>query len=141
MHDVPALSGRAYEDLRLGDRWGPFTERLDRETSDRLRGALSAPAPGDTAPLGVLPLLTLRALRRALDGIIAGGVLIRQHFSLLEPIPADAEIATTVWVLALQQRPSGHYTTFGFSLEHDGRAKAHVEWMILAPQELAEDVA
>jgi hypothetical protein len=139
MRDVPTLSARRYEQLRVGERWGPFTERLDRAASDRLRGALCAPSAGDAAPVGVLPLLTLRALRRALAGIVPGGVLIRQHLSLLEPIPSEALVSTTVWVLALQERPSGHYTTFAFTIEHDGRAKAHAEWVILAHRERAED--
>ena len=138
--DVPTFSDRSYEELAVGERWGPFTESLDAETSARLRGALTAPAPGESAPLGVLPLLTLRALRRALGGIIPGGVLIRQHFALLEPLPADATASTEVWVSAQQQRPSGFYTTFTFTIAHDGRQKALVDWMILAPQ-VGEDAA
>lgn len=130
---MPLFSELRYESLAVGDRWGPFVDSLDREASDRLRGSLGNAVTGTVAPLGVLPLLTLRALRRALGGIVPGGVLIRQHFSLAESFPADAETETVVWVSAQQQRPSGFYTTFSFEIAHANRTKAAVEWMILAP--------
>jgi hypothetical protein len=133
--DVPLFSDVRYADLSVGDSWGPFTDRLDQAVSDGLRGAVGAATPGTGAPLGVLPLLTLRALRLALRGIVAGGVLVRQHFSVLEALPADAATSTGVWVSAQQWRPSGCYTTFTFSVAHEGRPKALVEWVILAPPE------
>ncbi len=131
--DTPLYSDLSYEDLALGDRWGPFVEVLDRETSDRLRGALGVQQPGETAPLGVLPLLTLRVLRRALRGIIPGGVLFRQHFSAVDALPAEGQIEVAIWVSAQERRPSGLYTTFAFALAHGGRTPALVEWTILAP--------
>src|ERR1700760_4500302 len=70
LSNVPLFSERAYDELSVGDRWGPFVESLDQATSDELRGAIGAGAPGAEAPLGILPLVTLRVLRRALDGII-----------------------------------------------------------------------
>jgi hypothetical protein len=133
--DVPLFSDVRYEDLSVGERWGPFADRLDQGVSDELRGAVGAAAPGTGAPLGVLPLLTLRALRRALHGIVAGGVLVRQHFCVLEALPADAATATDVWISAQQQRHSGCYTTFTFTVAHEGRPKAVVEWVILAQPE------
>ena len=135
---TPLYSDLSYEDLALGDRWGPFVEVLDRETSDRLRGSLGVQQRGETAPLGVLPLLTLRVLRRALRGIIPGGVLFRQHFSSVDALPAEGEIAVAVWVSAREQRPSGLYTTFAFALTHAGRTPALVEWTILAPPPATE---
>lgn len=120
MDDVPLLSQTTYEQLSAGDRWGPFTEDLDAETLDALPAG------------GVLPLLTLRILRRALDGVPPGGVLVRQSFAVkreLVPGPVDVD----VFVSARQQPPSGLYTTFTFGLSQDGAAAALVDWMILAP--------
>jgi hypothetical protein len=133
VNDAPRFSDRSYEELSVGERWGPFTESLDQATSDGLRGAVGASAPGAHAPLGILPLLTLRVLRRALDGIIPGGVLIRQSFTVVDRLPAAGDIALDVAVTAQQRRPSGFYTTFAFTLAHAGSVAAIVEWMILAP--------
>lgn len=131
--DVPLFSELSYEQLSVGDRWGPFVESLDQATSDELRGALGTRSAGATAPLGVLPLITLRTLRRALRGIIAGGVLARQTFTLLDSLPAVGDVTVELWVSAQQQRPSGFYTTFAFTLASEGAVRAVVEWMILAP--------
>jgi hypothetical protein len=139
LDDVPLFSDLRYEELSVGQRWGPFVETLDPGTSDEMRGAIGPRAPGAGAPLGVLPLLTLRTLRRALGGIIPGGVLARQHFSAVDAIPAGAELAIDVWISAQQQRPSGFYTTFTFTLAHDGLVRATAEWMILAPPAGEED--
>jgi hypothetical protein len=133
VNDAPRFSDRSYEELSVGERWGPFVESLDQATSDGLRGAVGAAAAGAHAPLGILPLLTLRVLRRALDGIIPGGVLIRQSFTVLDRLPAAGEVALDVAVTAQQRRPSGFYTTFAFTLSHGGGVAATVEWMILAP--------
>ncbi|MCW2953408.1 MAG: hypothetical protein JWQ48_2578 [Conexibacter sp.] len=135
MDGVPQFSEVHYADLSVGDRWGPFVERLAQRTSDGLRGAIGTHAEGTSAPLGVLPLLTLRVLRRALNGIIPGGVLARQHFSAIDALPAEGEVAIEMWVSAQQRRPSGLYTTFTFSFAYDERVPAIVEWMIIAPPE------
>jgi len=132
--DVPLFSQLSYEELSVGDSWGPFVESLDQATSDELRGAIGCSSPGTDAPLGVLPLITLRTLRRALNGIIPGGVLARQTFSVLDPLPAAGEVSVEVRVSAQQRRPSGFYTTFGFTLAHGGVVRTAVEWMILAPR-------
>jgi hypothetical protein len=131
--NVPEFSERSYDELSIGDRWGPFIESLDQTTSDALRGAIGTRTPGAGAPLGVLPLLTLRALRRALEGIIPGGVLARQTFSVLDQLPATGDVSIMVSVSGQQQRPSGFYTTFAFTLSCDGSVRAIAEWMIIAP--------
>lgn len=132
--DVPLFSELSYEELSVGERWGPFVESVDQATSDELRGAIGCNSPGASAPLGVLPLITLRTLRRALRGIIPGGVLARQTFSVLELLPAAGDVSVDLWVSAQHRRPSGFYTTFTFTLEHDRVVRAVVEWMILAPR-------
>lgn len=133
LEGVPALSDLSYAEIESGQRWGPFAETLSQETSDRLRGALGTSRPGASAPLGVLPLLTLRTLRRALGGIIAGGILVRQHFATLDGLPAAGEVSIDVRVSVQEWRRSGLYTTFVFTLSPDASVAAVVEWTILAP--------
>lgn len=130
---VPEISEARYEDLAVGDRFGPFDESFARATSDQLRGSVGTLVQGEHAPPGMLPLVTLRALRRALSGIVPGGVLIRQRFTAHADLPAEATVDIDVRVSARQQRPSGLYTTFTFALAHQGALAAVVEWTILAP--------
>jgi hypothetical protein len=139
--DAPPFSELSYEQLAVGQQWGPIVERLEQDTSDALRGEVGDVERGATAPLGVLPLLTLRVLRRALGGIIPGGILARQHFSAVEALPASGEVEVAIWVSAQQGRPSGFYTTFTFALHAGGRTPAIVEWTILAPRETSEVAA
>ena len=133
LEGVPLFSDLHYEDLWLGQRWGPFAEPVSQAMSDGLRGAIGESSSCGEAPLGVLPLLTLRALRRALDGIIPGGVLIRQSFSVADRLPAECEVAIDVSIAAQDRRPSGFYTTFSFTLSRGRAVAAIVEWLILAP--------
>lgn len=131
--DPPLISSVRYEDLSVGQRWGPFTERLSEDTSDRLRGAMGTRTAGTAAPPGVLPVLSLRAMRRALRGIPAGGVLARQRFAAFGRLATEGEIAVDVRLVDQQRRPSGLYTTFIFAFSQDGSLAATAEWMILAP--------
>jgi hypothetical protein len=131
--DPPLLSSVRYEELSVGQRWGPFTERLTADTSDRLRGALGTRREGASAPPGVLPVLSLKALRRALNGIPAGGVLVRQRFAASGPLAAEGDVVADVRLVDQQRRPSGLYTTFVFAFTQEGSLAATAEWMILAP--------
>jgi hypothetical protein len=136
LDDVPLLSDLRYEDLEPGQRWGPFLDELAQATSDALRAEVGDVVPGTAAPLGVLPLLTLRALRWATNGIIPGGILTRQHFAAIGALPAAGPVEVDVWISDQQHRPSGFYTTFAFTLRAgDGRTPAVVEWTILAPRD------
>jgi hypothetical protein len=134
LNDVPAISESRYEDLTVGELYGPFEESFSREQSDVLRGPVGIVMPGDAAPPGILPLVTLRVLRRALRGIIPGGILIRQRFTFHADLPAEARVAVEVRLSAQRSRPSGLYTTFTFALTHDRALAAVVEWTILAPR-------
>jgi hypothetical protein len=130
---IPEISTTTYDRLAVGDRFGPFTESFAQRTSDLLRGPVGTTVEGAHAPPGVLPLVTLRALRRALNGIVPGGVLTRQRFALHADLPAAADVDVEVRVSDQAQRPSGLYTTFTFALRHDDSLAAVVEWTILAP--------
>lgn len=133
---VPAFSAVRYEELAVGDRFGPFAETFAPGAADALRGAIGATEPGPPAPhapLGMLPLVTLRVLRRALRGIVPGGVLIRQRFATYADLPAEATVDVAVRVSAHERRRGGLYTTFTFTLDHRATVAAMVEWTILAP--------
>jgi hypothetical protein len=130
---VPKISDRRYEDLVLGQRFGPFTERVPRADADRLRGPVGEPRAGTGAPLGVLPLITLRTLRRALGGIIPGGVLISQRFTVDADLPAEVELQVDVAVSAQERRGERLDTTFTFACHHEERLAAVVQWTIMAP--------
>jgi hypothetical protein len=131
--DPPLISSVRYEQLSVGQRWGPFTEQLTADTSDRLRGALGTRRSGAGAPPGVLPVISLRVLRRALMGIPAGGVLVRQRFAACGPLAAEGDIVAGVRLVDQQRRPSGLYTTFVFAFTQDDSLAATAEWTILAP--------
>jgi hypothetical protein len=130
---VPEISSTRYEQLAVGDRFGPFEESFARDASDRLRGPVGTLVPGEHAPPGMLPLVTLRALRRALRGIVPGGILTRQRFTMHADLPAESAVDVAMRVSGQAQRPSGLYTTFTFALHHEGALAAVVEWTILAP--------
>jgi hypothetical protein len=134
MRAVPDISDRRYEDLALGERFGPFSERYERAQGDRLREAVGVRVPGGTAPLGLLPALTLRALRHSLGGIIPGGVLIRQRFSTHGEIAPAGVLEIEVIVSRREQRGGRLFTTFTFACRQEGAPVATVEWTILAPE-------
>jgi hypothetical protein len=130
---VPEISTTTYDQLTVGDRFGPFPEPFTSQAADRLRGPVGTVVPGEHAPPGMLPLVTLRALRRALRGIVPGGVLTRQRFTIHADLPAASVVDIEVRVSDQARRSSGLYTTFTFALRHDDALAAVVEWTILAP--------
>ena len=130
---IPEISSTTYERLAVGDRFGPFAESFASRASEQLRGPVGTIVPGDDAPPGMLTLVTLRALRRALNGIVPGGVLTRQRFTIHADLPAAADVDVEVRVSDQARRPSGLYTTFTFALRYDDALAAVVEWTILAP--------
>jgi hypothetical protein len=140
--DPPLISELRYEDLSVGQRWGPFTERLEGDASDRLRGAMGTRTAGAQAPAGVLPVLSLRVLRRALQGIPAGGVLVRQRFASYLPLASEADVTAQISLVDQRRRPSGLYTTFVMAFADDDALAAVAEWTILAaPLDAAQDGA
>lgn len=137
--DVPLLSDVIYEDLSVGDRWGPFMEIVDRDTADGLRGQIGSRTSGEGVPLGALPLVTLRVMRRALQGIPPGGVLARLRFSIFDSIEADSPIEVRVWVSDQRRLAPGLFTTLAFSLAQRDAVPAVVEWTVIAPPRPAEE--
>jgi acyl dehydratase len=134
LEGVPVLSELRYAELSAGDRLGSFVEEL-APVSDQLRGAIGVVAEGEHAPGGVLPLVTLRVLRRALRGIPPGGVLVRQRFTVHAPLPAGASVRVAVRVSAQREAHNGLQTTFTFAVHQADDLAAVVEWTILAAPE------
>jgi len=133
MSAVPELSDRRYQGLALGESFGSFTERLEPAHCNRLRGPVGEQRPGRGAPLGMLPLVTLRVLRRALNGIIPGGVLFAQRFAAHAALPAGAELGVEVAVTGQDRRGDRLDTTFTFVCRHGDVPAATVSWTIMAP--------
>jgi hypothetical protein len=133
MAEPPTLSTLSYDEMSVGQRWGPFTEVVSKELCDRLRGEVGAETPGATAPPGVIPVISLWSMRRAFQGIIPGGVLARQRFSTWIPLTPEDPIEVDVQVVDQRRRRSGLYSTLLFTMTQNEGLAAIAEWTILAP--------
>jgi hypothetical protein len=138
MPETPTISSLTYEEMSVGQRWGPFTEQLGQKLCDQLRGAIGAETEGETAPPGVIPVISLWTMRRAFEGIIPGGVLARQRFSTWIPLTVGDPIDVDVQVVDQRSRRSGLYSTLLFTLRQNEGLAAIVEWTILAPPHAEE---
>lgn len=114
--DAPALSNIAYDDLVLGERMGPFTERVTRELAERLAGPIGERQPVASVPPAVYPVLFLKALRRAMGGIPSGSVLARQGLEFHAQLPVDSEVSIVTWVGDKQVRRDRLFVTIEFEI-------------------------
>jgi hypothetical protein len=120
--DTPALSDIHYDDLRVGERMGPFAETVTTGLASRLAGPIGEPAAVEHAPPSVFPVLFLRALRRAMGGIPAGSILAKQELEFHGELPIESSVAITVWVgekLVKRERP---FVTIEFDIRDDSGA-------------------
>jgi hypothetical protein len=120
--DTPALSDIHYDDLRVGERMGPFAETVTRDLAGRLAGPIGELAPVDHAPPSVFPVLFLRALRRAMGGIPTGSILAKQELEFHAELPVESAVAITVWVgekLVKRERP---FVTIEFDIRDESGA-------------------
>jgi hypothetical protein len=120
--DTPALSDIHYDDLRVGERMGPFAETVTTDLASRLAGPIGEPAPVEHAPPSVFPVLFLRALRRAMGGIPAGSILAKQELEFHGELPVESAVAITVWVgekLVKRERP---FVTIEFDIRDESGA-------------------
>jgi hypothetical protein len=124
--------------MTVGQRWGPFTERLSQEQCDKLRGEIGTETPGETAPPGVMPVISLWTMRRAFEGIIPGGVLARQRFSTWIPLTVADPVEVDLQIVDQRSRRSGLYSTLLFTMRQNEGLAAIVEWTILAPPSAEE---
>jgi hypothetical protein len=120
--DTPALSDIHYDDLRVGERMGPFEETVTRDLAGRLAGPIGEPADVGHAPPSVFPVLFLRTLRRAMGGIPAGSILAKQELEFHGELPVESPVAITVWVgekLVKRERP---FVTIEFDIRDESGA-------------------
>lgn len=120
--DTPALSDIHYDDLRVGERMGPFAETVTSDLAMRLAGPIGQPMAVDHAPPAVYPVLFLRALRRAMGGIPAGSILAKQELEFHAALPLESTVAITTWVgekLVKRGRP---FVTIEFDIRDAGDA-------------------
>lgn len=120
--DIPALSDIHYDDLRVGERMGPFAETVTTDLASRLAGPIGEPTPVQHAPPSVFPVLFLRALRRAMGGIPAGSILAKQELEFHGELPVESAVAITVWVgekLVKRERP---FVTIEFDIRDESGA-------------------
>ena len=71
------LSNVAFDDLRVGERNGPYEVEVTAELAERLAGEIGVRSPVAAVPPAVYPVVFLVALRHAMGGIPAGSMLSR----------------------------------------------------------------
>jgi hypothetical protein len=118
------LSNILYDDVAIGERKGPYVERVTADLAARLSEEIGRPHPVRHAPPAVFPVLFLRAVRRSMGGIPAGSVLAKQEVELGEPVPVDSDLHITSWVGEKYVRRERPYVVIEFDVRRsdDGPA-------------------
>jgi acyl dehydratase len=124
-----------YEDLSVGPL-GTVTHELRAGMVSRWR-ALIGYGPGTAAPSSLALTWLLDALRQALHGIPAGGVLMRHELVLGSPPPVPATMTTRVAIAELVERKGRPTVIFDLgSAVRDSRLVAnrmHLMWPTPSP--------
>jgi hypothetical protein len=114
--DLPALSGIAYDDLEVGRRMGPYLEPVTAAMAAQLSGEIGHDNPVGHAPPAVFPIIFLKALRRALNGIPANSILAKQELEFHRALRVDCEVQVTTWVGAMEVRRERPLVTIEFDI-------------------------
>jgi hypothetical protein len=117
--DPPVLSHVAYDDLVVGERMGPYRERVPRAMAEQLAGPIGDRQPVGDAPPAVYPILFLKALRRAMGGIPAGSILAKQELEFHGVLPVDSDVRITTWVGAKEVRRERPFVTIEFDIRDE----------------------
>lgn len=96
------FTSRSYDDLAVGPV-ATVSHTLDADLVARWR-ALVGYAPGEQVPSSLALTWLLVALREALDGIPAGGVLVRHELRFGEPPTVPSQLRTAVAVAERSER-------------------------------------
>lgn len=104
------FSALRYEDLAVG-LLETVSHRLTADMVSRWR-ALVGYRPGATAPGSLALTWLLEALRRALGGVPAGGVLMRHQVLLADRPTVGKELSTRVAIAELVTRPDRQVVIF-----------------------------
>ena len=107
----------SYDDLAVGPV-ATVSHALDAELVGRWR-ALVGYTPGEQAPSSLALTWLLEALREALDGIPAGGVLVRHELGLGEPPAVPSQLKTAVAVAERSERRGRPVVTFDLNSRVD----------------------
>jgi hypothetical protein len=121
--EAPALTDIPYDDLVVDRRYGPFAETVTADMAGRLAGALGVAEPVSAVPPAAIPVLFLKALRRAMGGIPSGSVLAKQEFEFHGVLPVDSEVQITTWVGDKQVRRGRPFVTIEFDIRDGGGAE------------------
>jgi hypothetical protein len=115
-HDVPLLSKLRYDELSVGLRYGPFSERIDESLCASVD---FPPGSGDdsrSAPAGVFPALFLRAYRKALAGVVPGAILAREELEFHGTVPAGTDVLIDAWISDKYSKRNRPYVVMEFRL-------------------------
>lgn len=118
--DPPALSGVLYDELEVGRRMGPYVESVSADMAARLSGEIGVGNPVSLAPPAVFPILFLKALRRAMNGIPANSILAKQELEFHGTLPVDSEVRMTTWVGGKEVRRERPFVTIEFDIRDAG---------------------
>jgi acyl dehydratase len=138
--DPPVHSDVSYDDLEVGRRYGPFSERVDAELSDNVREEIGSPSTGMLASPAVYPILFLKALRRAMGGIPPGSILGKQELEFHAPLKVGEEASIETWVGDKYVRRDRPYAVIDFDIRgSDGRqaltGRKIIVWPAIAKEE------
>ncbi|MBX6382572.1 MAG: hypothetical protein IRZ07_06295 [Microbispora sp.] len=117
--ETPLLSNVAFDDLEVGRRYGPYTERVGARLADSLRERIGEPSSGTVAPPAVFPVLFLKALRRAMGGIPSGSILAKQELEFYAPVRVDSDVEVSAWVGEKYVRRDRPYAVIEFDVRRD----------------------
>jgi hypothetical protein len=116
MSDAPALSNIPYDDLAVGERFGPYEETVTADLVAQLAGPIGGDTPVAFAPPAVYPVLFLRALRRAMGGIPAGSILAKQQLEFHREVPVGSPLRVSTWVGSKEIRRERPFVTIEFDI-------------------------
>jgi hypothetical protein len=118
-HSAPALSNVPYDDLVVGERFGPYQETITQELASRLSGPIGEDVPVGVAPPAVYPVLFLRALRQAMGGIPAGSILAKQELEFHRAAPVGSVVGVSTWVGSKEIRRERPFVTIEFDIRDE----------------------
>lgn len=123
--ETPALSGVTYDDLEVGRRFGPYQEPVPAQMAEQLAGAIGQPQAVSLAlvPPAVYPILFLKALRHAMNGIPARSILAKQELEFHRELPVDSVVEVTTWVGAKEVRRDRPFVTIEFDIRDQSGAQ------------------
>lgn len=134
MTDAGQLSNILYDDVPIGDRSGPYVERVSADLAARLSEEIGAVNDVRVAPPAIYPVMFLRALRHSMGGIPAGAVLARQEIEIGEPVEVDTDLHITTWVGEKYVRRNRPYVVIEFDVRlPDGGSAATGRKVIVWP--------